>query len=545
MAVVGGLCAALALSAPAAAHAAYASSVPAFAAVLDSSPAAIELRFTQELFRREGANTLTLARSVQSSVERSGSTVALGEIAIDNADRSLMRAAVLAPLQPGRYLVSWQNLSADDGDADSGSYPFYVGRAASAAEEAADRELAAALLIAYPGDEAAAPAAEEEAAVQRAPTVLRREAESSGGLAIGAAVWLALGALAFAAAAGGWLLRRSAGGPLLGLLLTVLFTVLAAAACGGGPNRPDALPVPGTAAFTLGVDLWLREDGEERLIVAAGEGRQVLSPALSPDGRRIAFVRFQLTNAEDISVGSDLVVYNAAGGLETVLAHDERAEYFWNPRWSADGRSLVYTREAPGMEIAVEQIDLSSGAITVLRRRARDGDISADGSRLVFVDDPYGGALRLLVRELASGREYALDAAAAWPILVFRIPRWSPDGQSVFFAGSTELSAVSSRALLRSNGPEDIWRVDAGGGAPQLIAPLTEDQPDFALSSDGRHLLARGSFGVYLAAVAPGAQSSAPFAIAPGEFHGWHDWRGVVSDAQWSELLERGGAGAP
>ena len=187
------LCAALALTtAPASAHAAYVSSSPAFAAVLDSAPEQIELRFTQQLFRREGANAIRLERADD------GAEIALGEIAINNIDRARMRAALLGPLAPGRYLVAWQNLSADDGDMDQGSYPFYIGRPPTAEEEAADRALAAALLIAYPGD--ASPAAADEAeAEQRAPAVVRREAEPAGGVAASSIVWLALGAAALLA----------------------------------------------------------------------------------------------------------------------------------------------------------------------------------------------------------------------------------------------------------------------------------------------------------------------------------------------------------
>ena len=190
--VLAALCAALTLTAPAAAHAAYASSAPAFAAVLDSAPDQIELRFTQQLFRRAGANEIRLERSDD------GAEIALGEVVIDNADRARMRVALLGPLAPGRYLVSWQNLSADDGDTDQGSYPFYVGRPPTAEEEAADRALAAALLIAYPGDDAPAAAGEAESE-PRAPTVVRREAEPAGGVAASSIVWLALGGVALLA----------------------------------------------------------------------------------------------------------------------------------------------------------------------------------------------------------------------------------------------------------------------------------------------------------------------------------------------------------
>ena len=93
-----------------------------------------------------------------------------------------------------------------------------------------------------------------------------------------------------------------------------------------------------------------------------------------------------------------------------------------------------------------------------------------------------------------------------------------------------ELSTISSRLIARANGARRHLRVDAAGGVPRLIAALTEDQPDFAFSSDGRHVLARGSFGVYLVEV---DGDGAAFAVAPGEFHGWHYWRGRLTDEEW------------
>ena len=130
---------------PAAAHAGYRESSPAFAEELSAAPERIELRFTQQLFRRAGANTLEL-------VGPNGPLEWLGPGVIDNDDRGLLFLRLDALLSPGRYLVRWTNLSADDGDSDAGSYPFYVGRSATVEEQHLDRDLAADLLIPYPGD---------------------------------------------------------------------------------------------------------------------------------------------------------------------------------------------------------------------------------------------------------------------------------------------------------------------------------------------------------------------------------------------------------
>ena len=130
---------------PAAAHAGYRESSPAFAEELSAAPERIELHFTQQLFRRSGANTLELFGPA-------GPLEGLGPGVIDNDDRGLLFLQLDAPLPPGRYLVRWTNLSADAGDSDEGTYPFYVGRSATVEERDLDRELAADLLIPYPGD---------------------------------------------------------------------------------------------------------------------------------------------------------------------------------------------------------------------------------------------------------------------------------------------------------------------------------------------------------------------------------------------------------
>lgn len=178
------------------AHAAYESSTPEFAEELAESPTQISIRFTQELFRRDGANAITLTTGDEVQIP-------LPEPRIDNEDRHQMTVAIPQELNPGRYIVSWNNLSAEDGDSDSGSFPFYVARSPSPSEVEQDRQIAQDLLIAYPGDDPGEPEAGEPAQT-RAPTVVRTDNADSPSLGVGPIVWLAVGIAAALALAVAW-----------------------------------------------------------------------------------------------------------------------------------------------------------------------------------------------------------------------------------------------------------------------------------------------------------------------------------------------------
>ena len=339
------------------------------------------------------------------------------------------------------------------------------------------------------------------------------------------------------------------------LLAFVIIAGLWLSACGSGDQppqtaksqgeqprneQPQHIPVPGRAVFTRGVDIWIHDADGERLLIEAAEGQQLLTPALAPDGQRIAFVIFQLTSGEGFHVGASLALYDpsipGSSPLRMLLRHQQAGEYHWNPRWSADGHALVYTHEAPNLEIRIELLDLVQNRASVLRSNARSGALSPDGKRLVLIADPYGGDPRLAIRDLASGEELLLDPAGEWEPRPYRIPRWTPDGRGIVFAAGQALPQISAApALGISNGPEDIWHVDITTRQLTLLAAVGEDQPEFAVSSDGRHVLILGAFGLYLAAIPP---TDPPYAIAPGEFHGGIDWIGSVSDEQWQQIRD-------
>ena len=101
------------------AHSDYDSSVPAADEVVFQALQQVQVWFTQELFRREGQNSLEVYGPDQQRID-------LDDAAIDDDDRKLMTVSLPPDLANGVYIVRWRTLSADDGDDANGEFQFTV-----------------------------------------------------------------------------------------------------------------------------------------------------------------------------------------------------------------------------------------------------------------------------------------------------------------------------------------------------------------------------------------------------------------------------------
>jgi hypothetical protein len=210
-------------------------------------------------------------------------------------------------------------------------------------------------------------------------------------------------------------------------------------------------------------------DGDIRVINPDGTATTRLtdlgdasSPAWSPDGERIAFVR-----ADDPFGQGDLWVMNADGTGQQLLVDDVRT-----PAWSPDGERIVFSRD--GLLFVA---DVDGGPATQLTEPDHphashsDPDWSPDGSRIVFIDwgfsnpqvksvDADGDDLQLLI-------DYGFDAV------------WSPDGSTILFARFLRLCAGA------------LWLMDADGSDARHFhkEPGDCDMRDPAYSPDGEHFV--------------------------------------------------------
>ncbi|HYW46524.1 MAG TPA: hypothetical protein VE959_26905 [Bryobacteraceae bacterium] len=180
-----------------------------------------------------------------------------------------------------------------------------------------------------------------------------------------------------------------------------------------------------------------------------------VSPAWSPDGGNIAFLRISEGKAQ-------YMVIPAAGGTQRNVAEFPAAGDETQPSpavaWTADGKSLVVVRAAEGQPPSLAVAAVDGGNVTSISHppAASEGDsspmVSPDGSTLAFVRTNSSDAADIFLCDLAGNatRRLTFDDRG------IRGLSWTRDGRDLVYS--------SSRV-----GGWRLWRVPAFGGSPREL----------------------------------------------------------------------------
>lgn len=203
------------------------------------------------------------------------------------------------------------------------------------------------------------------------------------------------------------------------------------------------------------------QDGANHRFLTNGQSI-VLTPRLSPDDRRIAYMSYQGDKPA-------LYVYDLSNGTQRLLVTDVSMAFA--PRFSPDGRWIIFTMSTAG-NADVYRVATAGGSPQRLTSGPgidTGGSYSPDGSKIVFESDRSG-----------TQQLYVMNADGSNPQRIsfgggrYATPVWSPRGDLI--------------AFTRMGGGFRIGVMNPSGGGEKLLTEAWGDEgPSF--SPNGRVLM--------------------------------------------------------
>lgn len=175
-------------------------------------------------------------------------------------------------------------------------------------------------------------------------------------------------------------------------------------------------------------------------------------PGLSPDGTQIAFAWDQGRPAE-----RHIFVVPAAGGAPRQLTSIRNSDTF--PRWSPDGRRIAFGRYDWQGHVHLTVINIQGGEERTVAEAQGDApylDWTPDGQSIVFSDRIANGAFALFRVDLDSGQRRQVTSPPAGSLGDLQCAV-SPDGRRIAFA------------RFQTSSDADLFVMPAEGGPPRRV----------------------------------------------------------------------------
>ena len=275
------------------------------------------------------------------------------------------------------------------------------------------------------------------------------------------------------------------------------------------------------------------------------------SPALSPDGSRVAYAAIErsgvssdivtsaldgsdlrrLTNHKAIDAypvwspdGSQILFYSSRAGspgnptlslfivdsdgsnLRELSPESSRPIAKYPPVWSPDGQRIAFVVWGDGYEFLVQTIRADGADLTELGKTVSNPVWSPDGTRLAFIregDETRG----LYTMDPDGGNERLLSSFDIPPTSYYHNPSWSPDGSEILYGvgfrsfvvgvDGSEPRVIGESATPWGRG-RAAWSPDGSRIAFHVLSDLSSDFSDIVLHTMARdgsdpRILVRGT----------------------------------------------------
>ncbi|MCI0541974.1 MAG: hypothetical protein L0Z50_42805, partial [Verrucomicrobiales bacterium] len=260
----------------------------------------------------------------------------------------------------------------------------------------------------------------------------------------------------------------------------------------------------------------------------------------SPDGRRVAFIRWEKNVAGELNpASSSLYHIGVDGSGETLLARFEGTRYS-SPRWSPDGKKIAVSMHPAGAAPAIAIVTVASKGVQALRLPGLNLVSSAvwapNSRRLIYMQPETAGAdsssATARIYEQAEAEE---PRQIAWSPAFGRTTEFLPPNKLIFGVRSARVNLreifigagtnASAKALTAGSGTDrqpcysqdgervvfssnrtgnlDVWELYRNSGVIRRLTDDTADDWDPAFSPDGKYLLfsssRTGQFEIWMA----------------------------------------------
>jgi len=206
-----------------------------------------------------------------------------------------------------------------------------------------------------------------------------------------------------------------------------------------------------------------------------------LEPAISPDGKLVAFTRMPKNVEGQLILRPMVWVLNLATQVQQPLFEDQTKSGA-QPDWSPQGDRLAIVDE---FEKVIRVVNLSTGDSTAIPTElGQMGVFSPDGTRMLFINTQINGIQSFQGVFTADFNEQQIKPflAPEFTEIDYSVPAWSPDGKKI---------AVSWRRLIGlGRGSEQLSLFQADGSGEKLITnQFNLTHAAYSWSPDNNHLL--------------------------------------------------------